>query len=297
MPYLHWEKDRQRARFTKVIRKKNDDELLNKRAADLRRRFERKQRTELDMAKKARGERVVHDTDTSQIDLPKEMMDDLKKEQEDLERRVRGRMDTFFDVVIAATKDPKLLKKVKGSPHKGLASKLEDLKNVEAHFRRVRRLTRAEIEPTEKNRKTVLFHFLLGAAALFEKIAWHDAEEMIRETLWATPQLHPRRTLDQAYYWTMKSTDKRDRDQVVYRATTPLQKFMHHPLCKRKADKEEEDEQKHDRCWQHIHCWKTVGCEQCRDDIRKRSCIVMVDQLWLWILDGSKSNLAPKARF
>lgn len=56
--------------------------------------------------------------------------------------------------------------------------------------------------------------------------------------------LHIRRTLDQSYYWTLKDTQARDRDQVVYRATE-------------KAD---------------------------HQDAR----LVMVDQLWLWILDGSK---------
>lgn len=58
------------------------------------------------------------------------------------------------------------------------------------------------------------------------------------------PPLHIRRTLDQAYFMTLKDTSRRDRDQVVYRATKKP--------------------------------WFKPG-----HVIR----VVMVDQLWLWILD------------
>jgi hypothetical protein len=53
--------------------------------------------------------------------------------------------------------------------------------------------------------------------------------------------LHIRRTLDQSYYWTLKDTEARDKDQVVGRATE-------------------------------------------NDNPR----LIMVDQLWMWILDGRK---------
>jgi hypothetical protein len=52
--------------------------------------------------------------------------------------------------------------------------------------------------------------------------------------------------LDQSYYWTLKDTSTRDRDQVVYRATNQEDQNPRIPR------------------------------------------VVMVDQLWMWILDGSK---------
>ncbi|KAF3759987.1 hypothetical protein M406DRAFT_358672 [Cryphonectria parasitica EP155] len=69
-------------------------------------------------------------------------------------------------------------------------------------------------------------------------------EEKGKEKAVYGPPLHIRRTLDQAYFMTLKDTSKRDRDQVVYRATkTP---------------------------W-----FKAGGVTR----------VMMVDQLWLWILD------------
>lgn len=81
-----------------------------------------------------------------------------------------------------------------------------------------------------------------------EKIAQNaDADEkLIRAHLTSERPVHIRRTLDQSYYWTLKDTSTRDRDQVVYRATNQEDQNPRIPR------------------------------------------IVMVDQLWLWILDGSK---------
>lgn len=63
------------------------------------------------------------------------------------------------------------------------------------------------------------------------------------------PKLHVRRTLDQYYYHMLKDTKARDSDQVVYR-WAKLAK-----LVQKIADPK----------------------------------VLMVDQLWLWIVDGSKS--------
>jgi hypothetical protein len=73
-----------------------------------------------------------------------------------------------------------------------------------------------------------------------------DADErLLRKHLGSERPVHIRRTLDQSYYWTLKDTQRRDRDQVVYRATNRP------------------------------------------DQVPRTPRIVMVDQLWLWILDGS----------
>src|SRR5437762_562679 len=68
--------------------------------------------------------------------------------------------------------------------------------------------------------------FLRKAAALAEVMDCHEHEEMLKACLHANPPLHPRRTLDQSYYWTLDPTEKRDRDQVVYRATAPVKESM-----------------------------------------------------------------------
>jgi hypothetical protein len=73
-------------------------------------------------------------------------------------------------------------------------------------------------------------------------------EKLLRKYLLSERPMHIRRTLDQSYYWTLKDTQMRDQDQVVYRATAK------------------------------------AGENPQNADIKQ---IVMVDQLWIWILDGS----------
>ncbi|KAK4154111.1 hypothetical protein C8A00DRAFT_43091 [Chaetomidium leptoderma] len=46
-------------------------------------------------------------------------------------------------------------------------------------------------------------------------------QQLMMKYLHVEPPLHPRRTPDQAYYGALRSTRARDRDQVVYRGTTP----------------------------------------------------------------------------
>jgi hypothetical protein len=113
------------------------------------------------------------------------------------------------------------------------------------------------------NRKTALGQVLRAAAALLEAMDSHLEEQLTMKYLYAEPPMHPRRTLDQAYYGALRSTGTRDRDQVVYRGTTP---------------------QPHD-------CIGMDACQQCNEDIRKTPRLLMVDQLWLWVLDESKRLL------
>ena len=127
-----------------------------------------------------------------------------------------------------------------------------------------------------------LGRMLLLAAALYEAMDSHTDEMLIERYLNFKPSLHPRRTLDQSYYWTLKDTRKRDRDQVVYRATAPNSKLMHH------------------KCFKGVRGNKSVNqalvdgsvkptCLQCLEDSRRVPRVVMVDQLWMWVLDESKS--------
>ncbi|KAK3380756.1 hypothetical protein B0T24DRAFT_591210 [Lasiosphaeria ovina] len=111
---------------------------------------------------------------------------------------------------------------------------------------------------TEKvDRRRALGDLLRTAAILLEAMDLHNEEQLMVKYLFAQPPLHPRRTLDQSYYGALKSTGTRDRDQVVYRGTT----FEAHA------------------------CAGMDTCPQCKEDVRKVPRIIMVDQLWLWILD------------
>lgn len=114
-------------------------------------------------------------------------------------------------------------------------------------------------------RRAALGRLLRLAANVSEAMNSHVDEKLMYEYLHADPPLQPRRTLDQSYYGALKNTGARDRDQVVYRATTPMphECDMIHPKDK---------------------------CAGCHDGIRKVPRLIMVDQLWLWILDESSWN-------
>jgi len=116
--------------------------------------------------------------------------------------------------------------------------------------------------------QTPLGRVLLLAASLYEAMDDYTDEKLLKEYLSAIPALHPRRTLDQSYYWTLEDSSGRDRDQVVYRATAPspglhykFRKHGNHPRY-----------------------------DQCSENVLKTPRLVMVDQLWMWILDDSKSS-------
>jgi hypothetical protein len=121
-------------------------------------------------------------------------------------------------------------------------------------------LPQNDINPSIQRRRG-LAKMLFYAAKLSEAMDSYSNERLIYETLHEYPPLHPRRTLDQSYYGALKNTQTRDRDQVVYRATTP-----HGHDCVRNEDGK---------------------CAQCQEDIKMVPRVIMVDQLWMWILDES----------
>ncbi|KAI1858852.1 uncharacterized protein JN550_012414 [Neoarthrinium moseri] len=113
---------------------------------------------------------------------------------------------------------------------------------------------------------------------LFEGMVSYRDKKLLEEYLckdeW-NRSMHPRRTLDQAYFWTLNTTRSRDRDQVVYRHTTARPEAFH------SFDWNTNE-------WSDHKNLKIEGnCEQCKDNIRKVSRVIMVDQLWLWVLDAS----------
>jgi hypothetical protein len=120
------------------------------------------------------------------------------------------------------------------------------------------------ISPTRVRRRKALAQLLFLASSLYETMTSHTNRKLILDYLHNDPPLHPRRTLDQSYYGALKSTHARDRDQVVYRYTSPT---THE--CRRQP--------------------QGKACQDCMTDIQKVPRVVMVDQLWMWILDDRKS--------
>ncbi|RYP51857.1 hypothetical protein DL768_002893 [Monosporascus sp. mg162] len=78
-----------------------------------------------------------------------------------------------------------------------------------------------------------LAQLLYDASRLMEEIENYRDKKMIQCYLYPDSKdrpslsLHPRRTLDQAYYCSLKNTSSRDRDQVVYRGTTSKEDSWH----------------------------------------------------------------------
>lgn len=143
---------------------------------------------------------------------------------------------------------------------------------------------------------------LIKAARLYEQIMTYPDQRIMEKDLFSDPPLHPRRTLDQAYFWRLRTTRSRDRDQVVYRHTNADFAHKYRPQnSARKEDKKAPSSTK-DRThsagdqpgaageenwhWsRHGEFEDKYGCAQCDADIRKVPRAIMVDQLWMWVLD------------
>jgi hypothetical protein len=171
-----------------------------------------------------------------------------------------------------------------------------------------------------------LAKFLVDSARLYESMATFQHRNVLENYLLEDSPVHPRRSLDQAYFWKLKSTRHRDRDQVVYRYTRPKFEHKFHYLNKKemKERKREMVEDEifdkrlikgfdnyeigidHKEAFDYIedcewsghlirqHRWckecskqspRYNTCYHCFDQSRKIARAVMVDQLWMWILD------------
>ncbi|KAF5873561.1 uncharacterized protein Bfra_005024 [Botrytis fragariae] len=85
--------------------------------------------------------------------------------------------------------------------------------------------------------------YLMQVAKVYEAMDLEPDIKLVHSHLHEQPPFHPRRTLDQSYYFKLENTESRDRDQVVYRGTKE------------------------------------------RRIIHASTRVVMVDQLWMYILD------------
>lgn len=271
MPYLHWETDRQREKLSQAL------------------------------------------------DLESERHREEKQTKED--RQKKSRQDDRGDLTI-----PCLSKKGKEvtwpeDMHRTLSPARRASSALWHRLLHLRKDGVEESSPFKKEKRRIIAgtevgQVLLDAAVLYEAMTNYRDRRFIRKYLHEDPPLHPRRTLDQAYYWTLKTTKLRDRDQVVYRGTTVEQSLRHrlkpkkqrlnaplwnvrahiHKKCNKiqfEWDCEERNNSTkvtdlNDKDKSKMRSQEEIignRCLHCRDHIRKVSRVVMVDQLWMWILD------------
>ncbi|KAK8137001.1 hypothetical protein PG984_004941 [Apiospora sp. TS-2023a] len=138
-------------------------------------------------------------------------------------------------------------------------------------------------EPDDKNTENRLGQYLLDSARLYEGIANYRDKKLLDKYLHADPPIHPRRTLDQAYYWSLNTTQGRDRDQVVYRGTRAAVENLHQFDIRNQVWPKHEEQKD---AWISPESHEdNAPCRACQDNIRKISRLIMVDQLWMWVLD------------
>ncbi|KAH6651973.1 hypothetical protein BKA67DRAFT_660747 [Truncatella angustata] len=250
MPYLHWETSRNRARFAVII-----DDVVEKK---------RKNRRETEAQDKVARQKT---REGLKRPTPKPVKEHSNRFQ---------RLSKLFYIV---------LEKIGGKNHNenvhqtgGESGQTPLRVSTMNTLLRNLDLPRSQIKIDGKRRVTIpqskLGQYLIDAARLYEGMASYRDKKLLESYLTNDPPLHPRRTLDQAYYWSLRTTQKRDKDQVVYRHTTPDQGSFH------TYNNEKVEWEHHDRLPEN------QSCESCTTSIRKVSRVVMVDQLWMWILDS-----------
>ncbi|CAP61248.1 uncharacterized protein PODANS_3_11520 [Podospora anserina S mat+] len=262
MPYLHWDTDRMRNKMAKMIDIESEQQRRrNENIAYEKRKTRIEQRKDLEPGAK----RILHTDNRDQNDEKTTQSGDQKRST---------------------------------APSQGV-NDLADLMNRLVSVGR----SKQRIEIDDNGRLKInnpLGQYLIDAARLYEAISTYRDQRMLEKYLYHDPPLHPRRTLDQSYYWTLKTTKVRDRDQVVYRGTNMNLDFCHRlepqptttesgPWSRLKGVfHQSSDNDNVDVTLKWTDHWDKTdkhGCEHCRSDIRKISQLVMVDQLWMWVLD------------
>ncbi|KAM7205840.1 hypothetical protein V8F33_000670 [Rhypophila sp. PSN 637] len=268
-PYLHWDTDRYRDRISQIIGKEEE-----------RARIEKETRMEEGLRARREQRKGLPNSVTGKHGI--EMLE---------------RWPT--NLAPKPEKDPDLT-----SPIRSFSSILQPVftpyPKIERHFKS--KLFRRDPSTGRIEAGHKLGQFLIDAARLYEAMSCFRDKSLIRHYLHADPPLHPRRTLDQAYYCTLKSTKWRDRDQVVYRGTraNPCQLHGIDPKT-RKWNCPGRQDMTQSAATQHAtrHRREETGpskeeqeaaelaykCPECTDHIRKVARLIMVDQLWMWILD------------
>ncbi|KAK4660099.1 hypothetical protein QC762_116150 [Podospora pseudocomata] len=113
-------------------------------------------------------------------------------------------------------------------------------------------------------RRGVVGRILFCAARIAKLMVSYEDDELVSKYLYANPPLHPRRTLHQSlneYSNFLRDTERLDKDQIVYRATAGL--------------KDPTRQQ----------CSKFCQCSDCTSARATVPRFLMVDQLWVFVLD------------
>lgn len=278
MPYMHWETDRQREQISQFVDAETD-------------------RHRMDRRDKEQEQKSKRQTDRGDLEIPW-----LKKKGNEVV------WEAALETGDEAEPTPP------GAPARTLTSIFSTHMD---RYKRLKKMLKSRIFRKEKGRILAgsnVGQILFDAAMLYEAMSIFRDKMILHKYLHESPPLHPRRTLDQAYYWTLKTTKSRDQDQVVYRGTRADPKYSHSidpdskmwncqeqyeeerldAAAKMKAKKQREAV-KEDRENKARLAQAARQCIHCRDAIRKVSRVIMVDQLWMWILDeGTIITCFPK---
>ncbi|KAK3320394.1 hypothetical protein B0T19DRAFT_386982 [Cercophora scortea] len=263
MPTLHWEIARRNETITRIVDSETEKHRWQKEAISLTRRTQRREeRRDLPYT----GPKITHPATQP---LPKRLLDSVSSP------KANESLLTTAGDVFASVAEESVPWRTWARTGKGPS---------------VDRFGRLRVYHP-------LGQFLMDAARLFEAMSTFKDQQMLEKYLFHDPPLHPRRTLDQSYYSALKSTKARDRDQVVSRWTSMKAEFGHRLVPSPPGSKKRQlpyfwrtrdHDTEHDCGWQWTGHWDMTderGCEQCRSDSCKVSKLIMVDQLWMWVLD------------
>jgi len=291
-PYLHWEKDRQRQAIADKVH-----ERCERRSEDLRNQWR-------DGMAKAREGGV------------KPLLPRIRHQDERFQDREHGLQPIrpcFEDAAMEMVKrvrDNKADSRSREAMNAqaGRASRL--FSRVWSRGDRGEAIVRRRKPGRTLEAATVLGQYLLDAAFLYETMARYPDVRLLKQFLFCDPEvgkdypyyprpLQPRRTLDQADILKLKSTRHLDRDQVVYRHTkanfihkfkprtgTAEQQSGQPKLPTPGAGRMVPDDSETEWHWTGHGVYEDeYGCSRCLEDISKLARVIMVDQLWMWILD------------
>ncbi|KAI0475262.1 hypothetical protein GGR56DRAFT_666354 [Xylariaceae sp. FL0804] len=261
MPYLHWETSRQREHFAQVIEDTTYQKECSLQGEKDKARCERQN----DRSELPRCEFKPAKESAKELSWKKKFIQRLQSH----DQAGADRADLLLQSdssCLSRTNSPSILRK--RGKILTLATAVERLQKLKNQLP-VDKHGRVQVE-------NKLGQYLIDAARVYEGMRNYRDKQLLRKFLCNDPPLHPRRTLDQAYYWSLNTTKSRDRDQVVYRATTvPSGDF--HSFDATTGKWEGHDDSPGKPC---------QPCQHCTSNIRRLSRIVMVDQLWMWILDS-----------
>lgn len=253
MPYLHWETDRKRERVSHLLDMETERHRKVKQEAEYQQKKERQ-------------------TERRGLVIPRhggQTKNDPKKVESNIH------VDQIAQTIVRSASG-------------GVTAKMQQYTRLKKYFK-------STIFNTDESGRVIttseIGQLLFDAAMLYEAMAMYRDKMFFQEYLHKEPPLHPRRTLDQAYYWTLKTTKSRDRDQVVYRGTRPDPKHSIQPItghwnCSEMSRSAAEDPQQEAQQSESGEDEPDeIHCTHCRSHIQKVSRLLMVDQLWMWILD------------